>query len=49
MPSPTNDVSQHAPAAVVSAYLTGPPQREQSAEIAKLVTRFKSNVQDPAR
>lgn len=49
MASPTNDVSQHATAAEVSAYLTGPPLRLISSEIAKLVARFKSNVQDPVR
>lgn len=49
MASPTNDVSQHAPAAEVSAYLTGPPLRLAAPEIAKLVARFKSNAQDPVR
>ncbi len=49
MPAPTNDVSQDAPAAEVSAYLTGPPLREQPTEIAKLVARFKTNAQDPLR
>lgn len=49
MPSPTNDVSQHALAAEVSTYLTGPPLREKSSEIAKLIARFKTNVQDRVR
>jgi hypothetical protein len=49
MPSPTNDVSQHALAAEVSAYLTGPPVRYTATEIAKLIARFKTNVQDRVR
>lgn len=49
MPSPTNDVSQHATAAEVSTYLTGPPVRYIASEIAKLVARFKTNVQDRVR
>lgn len=49
MPSPTNDVSQHAPASMVSAHLTGPPLRLKATEISRLVASFKSNAQDPAR
>lgn len=49
MAAPTNDVSQYAPSAEVSTYLTGPPLRTSLVNIAKIVARFKTNAQDPVR